>query len=105
MVDSVSMAPLGGVWLVWWTVRGLSHPVQEVMQCLPILCLSLIDSPVNLTRVGCLGGRGGHVVPTLGVDLGDVGVGSGFVHAVSMAPPRVVWGVWWSVAQLAQRSG
>ena len=26
-------------------------------------------------------GRGGHIVATLSVDLSDVGVGSGFVHA------------------------
>jgi hypothetical protein len=83
----------------------LSHAVQEISECFLIVCLSLKDPTMDSTGVLCLRGRGGHIVPTLSVDLSDVGVRSGFVHKTSMAPPRVVWGVWWTLAQLAQRSG
>ena len=75
------MAPHRGVWGEWWTVRGLSHAVEHFGNRFPILFLSLKDATVyslgELTHLG----RGGHVVPTLGVDLSDVGVRSGFVHA------------------------
>ena len=39
-----------------------------------------MDSLRELTHLS----RGGHIVPTLGVDLSDVGVGSGFVHVASI---------------------
>ena len=76
----------------------LSHPVEHVSDCLTILFLSLkgptVDSLRELTHLG----RGGHVVPTLGVDLGDVGVGSGFVHAVIIG---TAWGDLWSLVDSA----
>ena len=63
-------------------VPRLSHPVEHLSDRLTILIFSLKDATVNglgeLTHLG----RGGGIVPTLGVDLGDVGVRSGFVHAV-----------------------
>ena len=63
-------------------VPRLSHPVEHLSDRLTVLFFSLEDATVNglgeLTHLS----RGGHVVPTLGVDLGDVGVRSGFVHAV-----------------------
>ena len=56
------------------TPSQLSHAIQEVCHCLLIVCLSLKDPTMDSTGVLCLGGRGGHIVPTLSVDLGDVGV-------------------------------
>jgi len=76
-----SMAPLGGVWGVEWTVPQLSHAVEEVVQRLPIFCLSLEDSPMDLPRIG---GRGGGRLAgflALGEDLLHVGV---VCHAVSL---------------------
>ena len=62
-------------------VPRLSHPVEHLSDRLTVLFFSLEDATVNglgeLTHLS----RGGHIVPTLGVDLGDVGVRSGFVHA------------------------
>ena len=80
------------------TPSQLSHAIQEVCHCLLIVCLSLKDSPMDSTGVLCLRSRGGHVVPTLGVDLGDVGVGSGFVHAVIIG---TAWGDLWSLVDSA----
>lgn len=57
-----------------WTPSQLSHAVQEVGKRLFILCLCGKGATVNGARVVCLGGRGGHIVPTLSVDLIDVGV-------------------------------
>jgi len=100
LVDAVSMAWIGGRVNPSGTVRGLSHAVEEVVQILAVFCLGLVDSTVDLPRIGgsgsgCLAG-----FLTLGEDLSDVGIG--FVHAVSMAPPGAVWGSWWTVPQLAQ---
>lgn len=68
------MAPLGGVWEVWWTVRGLSHAIQEISDCLIILCLGGKGAPMNSTgELTTLGGRGGQIT-TLGEDLLSVGV-------------------------------
>ena len=59
----------------------LSNAVEHLGNRFPILCLSLEDATVDsLGELAHLGG-GGHVVTPLGVDLSDVGVGSGFVHA------------------------
>ena len=77
----LSMAPHRGVWGEWWTVRRLSHAVEHFGNRFPILFLSLEDATVDsLGELAHLGGRG-HVVTPLGVDLCDVGVGSGFDHA------------------------
>ena len=77
----LSMAPHRGVWGKWWTVRRLSHAVEHFGNRFPILFLSLKDATVDsLGELAHLGGRG-HVVTPLGVDLCDVGVGSGFDHA------------------------
>jgi hypothetical protein len=77
----LSIAPLGGVWGEWWTVRRLSHAVEHFGNRLSILFLSLKDATVDsLGELAHLGGRG-HVVTPLGVDLCDVGVRSGFDHA------------------------
>jgi len=62
-----------------------SHAVQEVMQILTVFCLGLVDSTMDLPRIGgsgsgCLAG-----FLALGEDLSDVGV-VGFVHAVSLHP-------------------
>ena len=94
------MAPLGGVWGIWWTVRRLSQTIQEVCHRFPILCLSLKGTVPDSTGVLCLRGRGGHVVPTLGVDLGDVGVGSGFVHETIVRGQVGVWAACVPVSQL-----
>ena len=66
------------------TPSQLSHAIQEVCHRFLIVCLSLEGTVPDSTGVLCLRGRGGHVVPTLSVDLGDVGVGSGFVHEISI---------------------
>jgi len=66
-------------------VPQLSHAVQEVVQRLAVFCLSLEDLPMDLPRVGRLGGRRLAGFLTLGEDLSDVGV-VGFVHAVSIGP-------------------
>jgi hypothetical protein len=102
LVDSVSMAPLGGVWEVWWTVWRLSHAVQKIMQRLHIVCLSLKDPTMNSTGVLRLRGRGSRQIPTLCQDLLSVGGVSGLFHEISMAPLGAVWWVWWSVAKLSQ---
>jgi len=82
-VDVVSMAPLGGVWGSWWTVPQLSHAVQEVVQRLPIFCLSLEDLPMDLPRVGRLGGGCLAGFLALGEDLIDVVV---VFHALIIHP-------------------
>ena len=80
-VHVASMHRIGGESKGPGPVPQLSHPVEHLSDRFPILFLSLkgptVDSLRELTHLS----RGGHVVPTLGVDLGDVGVGSGFVHA------------------------
>ena len=99
------MAPQRVLWLKWWTVRKLSHAVEEVCHRFAIVCLSLKGPTVDRPRILCLRGRGlavCQIVTALKQGL-DVGVGSGFVHAVSMAPLGVVWGDWWTLAQLARR--
>ena len=78
------MAPQGVLWLKWWTVRKLSHAVQEVCHRFAIVCLSLKGPTVDRPRILCLRGRGlavCQIVPHL-QQGGNVGVGSGFVHAV-----------------------
>jgi hypothetical protein len=74
VVHETSMAADGAVWGVWWTVRGLSHPVQEVCQCLFIVCLSLKGPTMDSTGVLCLRGRRLAGLLALGDDLSDVGV-------------------------------
>ena len=66
----------------WGTVRGLSHPVHEFMECLHIFGFGLKGPTMDSTRVLCL--RGGSVAGLFALrqDLDHVGVGSGFVHAV-----------------------
>jgi len=66
-------------------VPPLSHAVQEVVQILAVFCLGLVDSPMDLPRVGRLGGRCLAGFLALGEDLIDVVV---VCHAVSMAPYR-----------------
>ena len=77
LVDVVSMAPLEGVWGSPRPPRRLSHAVQEVVEILAVFCLCLVDSPVDLPRVGRL--RGGCLAGLfpLGEDLSDVGVERG----------------------------
>ena len=99
------MAPLGVVWGNPVPLVRLSHAVQKISECFVILCLSGKGATVDRPRILCL--RGGslavcQIVPHL-QQGGNVGVGSGFVHAVSMAPLGVVWGDWWTLAQLARR--
>jgi hypothetical protein len=81
LVDSVSMAPLGGVWGDWWTVRGLSHAVEHVVDRIDVVCLSLKGPPMDGAGVVCL--RGGCLAGllALGDDLLSVGV---VCHAVSL---------------------
>jgi hypothetical protein len=86
----------------WWPPSRLSHAVQEVMQCLPILCLSLKDPTMDSTGVLRLRGRGSRQIPTLCQDLLSVSGVSGLFHEISMAPLGAVWWVWWSVAELSQ---
>jgi len=70
---------------VYCTMEGMtpqaSHAVEHLSDCLAILLLSLkgatVDSLGELAQLS----RSGHIVATLSVDLSDVGVGSGFVHA------------------------
>ena len=85
----LSMAPHRGVLGEWWTVRRLSHAIEHFGNRFPILCLSLKDATVDSLGELAHLGRGGHIVPTLGVDLSDVGVRGGFVHAGMMAR---IWG-------------
>ena len=61
-------------------VPRLSHPVQEVCHRFLVLfigCEPIREASGNLT--GCRLDR--REIPTLGQDVGLVGVGSGFVHA------------------------
>ena len=78
------MAPQRVLWLKWWTVRKLSHAVQEVCHRLIILGFGLKGATVDRPRILCLRSRGlavCQIVPALQQGL-NVGVGSGFVHAV-----------------------
>ena len=68
-------------------VPRLSHPVEHLSDRLTVLFFSLEDATVNGLRELTHLGRGGGIVTTLGVDLGDVGVGSGFVHVAIIGPP------------------
>ena len=91
-----------GVWGPEGTVPQLvSVTVHEVSECFLILFLSLEGTGTDSTGVLML--RSGSVgqVTTLGEDLLSVGV-SGFVHETMMAPPRALWGQWWTVPQLSQ---
>lgn len=103
LVDSVSMAPHGGVWEDWWTVPELSHAVQEVMQGFGILCLSLKDSPMDSTGVLVTGGRCLAGLASLSDDLSGVRVVC--FHAVILQGQGAGCGRQWTVCQLAQRSG
>ena len=81
-------------------VPQLSHPVEHLSDRFPILFLSLkgdtVDSLRELTHLS----RSGHVVPTLGVDLGDVGVRSGFVHVAIIGLVGTDRGSRWTVSEL-----
>ena len=91
-----------GVWGPEGTVPQLvSVTIQEVSECLLVLCLSL-ESPQS-DGAGVLMLRSGSVgqVTTLGEDLLSVRV-SGFVHETMMAPPGALWGKWWTVPQPSQ---
>ena len=102
-VVAVSMAPLGGVWGDWWTVPPLSQDL-EVVQDHPILPNLSVDELVCLDGEQAL-----RLCPGLAVDglpgvRGDEDGVAGLVevvHAVSMASPNGVWGVEWTVPQLA----
>jgi len=80
-----------GVWR--WRVPPcrVSHAVQEVMQGLTVLCLSLIDSPVDSTGVLCL--RGGCLAGLLALaeDLSDVGVVSHCLVCVDVISLQGQW--------------
>ena len=81
VVHGLSIAWIGGRVNPSGTVRELSHPVQEVVQILAVFCLGLVDSPVDLPRVGRLGGGCLAGFLALGEDLIDVVV---VFHAVSL---------------------
>lgn len=91
------MAWVGGGINPQWTVRQLSHAVEEIVQRLTILCLGLIDSGTDRAGIGRL--RGGCLARglALGEDLLHVGVV--FVHAVSLQGQGAESGAEWTVAQ------
>ena len=113
-VDDVSMAPLDGVWEVWWTVLRLSPPLQEgggvailsdhnpiaAHLSVPVLLtqgVAEVPCAVLITGVVLPRGRGAdHIVAVHRLVSFD---------ALSMAPIGGQWGSWWTVPQLAQRSG
>ena len=79
-----SMEQIGGKVKRSVPLVELSHPVEHVVDRLPILFLGLEDATVHvLGELAQVGGRG-HVVALLVEDLLDVGVGSGLFHAVSL---------------------
>ena len=82
------------------TPPQVSHAVEHLGDRLLIVCLSGKGATVDSTRVLCLRSRGGHIVPTLGVDLGDVGVGSGFVHVAIIGLVGTDRGSRWTVSEL-----
>ena len=89
-----SMAPLGVVWGNPVPLVRLSHAVQEVCHRFAIVCLSLKGPTVDRPRILCLRGRGlavCQIVPHL-QQGGNVGVGSGFVHAVILQGQATVSG-------------
>jgi len=90
VVHGLSIAWIGGRVNPSWTVRGLSHPVEHVVDGVEVVCLSGKGTPVDRAGVVCLRGRGRGDVATLVEVLLSVGVGSGFVHEISIDPQHPI---------------